>query len=143
MKKFLLSLCVLAVAGVCVFMTSCKDDDELQTRVNSNVETAIAAAQDDANYDYQYVLNGQTYTSLEALQNAISELPADTQNEVYVVATNKTTGEVKQGTTSSFTAPQPGQSTTVKIEVPGTTTTTAEVTLNTTLESQHSGGAAK
>lgn len=143
MKKFLLSLCVLAVAGVCVFMTSCKDDDELQTRVNSNVETAIAAAQDDANYDYQYVLNGQTYTSLEALQNAISELPADTQNEVYVVATNKTTGEVKQGTTSSFTAPQPGQSTTVKIEVPGTTTQTAEVTLNTTLESQHSGGAAK
>lgn len=143
MKKFLLSLCVLAVAGVCVFMTSCKDDDELQTRVNSNVETAIAAAQDDANYDYQYVLNGQTYTSLEALQNAISELPADSQNEVYVVATNKTTGEVKQGTTSSFTAPQPGQSTTVKIEVPGTTTTTAEVTLNTTLESQHSGGAAK
>lgn len=142
MKKFLLSLCVLAVAGVCVFMTSCKDDDELQTRVNSNVETAIKNAED-ANYDYKYVLNGQTYTSLEALDQAIKDLPADSQNEIYVVATDKNTGEVKQGATSSFVAPQPGKTTTVNVEVPGTTTQTAEITLNTTLESQHSGGAAK
>ena len=142
MKKFLLSLCVLAIAGVCVFMTSCKDNDEVATRVNSNVKTAIAAAQD-AGYTYSYVLNGQTYNSLDALNNAIADLPAGTQNEIYVVATPDGGGAPITGQTTTFTTPQPGQTTTVPVVVPGDTNTTVNVVLNTTLEAQHSGGAVK
>ena len=142
MKKFLLSLCVLAVAGVCVLMTSCKDDDELATRVNTNIASVIAAAQD-AGYTYTYVLNGQTYTSLGAVQDAINDFPAGTTNEIYVVATPNDGGQPKQGEAATFTTPQPGGSTTFTVDVPGDTTKPVTVTLNTTLESQHSGGAAK
>ena len=141
MKKFLLSLCALAVAGVCVFMTSCKDDDELATRINSNIVSAIAAAQD-AGYTYTYVLNGQTFTTPEALQAAINDLPAGSTNEIYVVATPTDGSQPIQGQTATFTAPQPGETTSFTVEVPGDTTDTVTVIMNTTLESQHSGGAA-
>ncbi len=144
MKKFLLSLCVLAVASVCVFMTSCKDSDEFNTHINNNVKSEIAAAQD-ADYTYTYVLNGQTYNSLDALNKAIDELPAGSEgNTIYVVATPTDGGPAKTGKTSTFATPKPGEkAVVVSVEVPGDTNKTAEVTLNTTVESQHSGGAIK
>ncbi len=44
MKKFLLSTCAIAVASLCVFMTSCKDEDVLNTVVTSSVNKAQVAA---------------------------------------------------------------------------------------------------
>lgn len=143
MKKFLLSLCVLAVASVCVFMTSCKDSDEFNTHINNNVTSQIAAVQDPG-YTYTYVLNGQTYNSLDALNKAIDELPAGSEgNTIYVVATPTDGGPAKTGKTSTFATPKPGEKAVVSVEVPGDTNKTTEVTLNTTVESQHSGGAIK
>lgn len=143
MKKFLLSLCVLAVASVCVFMTSCKDSDEFNTHINNNVQSQIAAVQDPG-YTYTYVLNGQTYNSLNALNKAIDELPAGSEgNTIYVVATPTDGGPAKTGKTSTFATPKPGEKAVVSVEVPGDTTETTQITLNTTVESQHSGGAIK
>ena len=142
MKKFLLSLCVLAVASVCVFMTSCKDSDEFNTHINNNAASMIAAVQD-AGYTYTYVLNGQTYNSLDALNKAIDELPAGSEgNTIYVVATPTDGGAPKTGQTTTFSTPKPGEkAVVVHVEVPGDTTKDAAVTLQTTVESQHSGGA--
>ena len=143
MKKFLLSLCVLAVASVCVFMTSCKDSDEFNTHIHNNAQSQIAAVQDPG-YTYTYVLNGQTYNSLNALNKAIDELPAGSEgNTIYVVATPTDGGPAKTGKTSTFATPKPGEKAVVSVEVPGDTNKTAEVTLKTTVESQHSGGAIK
>lgn len=143
MKKFLLSLCVLAVASVCVFMTSCKDSDEFNTHINNNAQSQIAAVQDPG-YTYTYVLNGQTYNSLNALNKAIDELPAGSEgNTIYVVATPTDGGPAKTGKTSTFATPKPGEKAVVSVEVPGDTTKTTAITLNTTVESQHSGGAIK
>ncbi len=143
MKKFLLSLCVLAVASVCVFMTSCKDSDEFNTHINNNAQSQIAAVQDPG-YTYTYVLNGQTYNSLNALNKAIDELPAGSEgNTIYVVATPTDGGPAKTGKTSTFATPKPGEKAVVSVEVPGDTTKTTQINLNTTVESQHSGGAIK
>lgn len=143
MKKFLLSLCVLAVASVCVFMTSCKDSDEFNTHINNNAQSQIAAVQDPG-YTYTYVLNGQTYNSLNALNKAIDELPAGSEgNTIYVVATPTDGGPAKTGKTSTFATPKPGEKAVVSVEVPGDTNKTTQITLNTTVESQHSGGAIK
>ena len=143
MKKFLLSLCVLAVASVCVFMTSCKDSDEFSTHVTNDAKTVINQAQDPA-YTYTYVLNGQTYNSLDALNKAIDELPAGSEgNTIYVVATPTGGGAAKTGQTTTFSTPKPGEKTIVKVEVPGTTNKDVNVTLVTTVENQHSGGAVK
>jgi len=143
MKKFLLSLCVLAVASVCVFMTSCKDSDEFNTHINNNAQSQIAAVQDPG-YTYTYVLNGQTYNSLNALNKAIDELPAGSEgNTIYVVATPTDGGPAKTGKTSTFATPKPGEKAVVSVEVPGDTNKTTQINLNTTVESQHSGGAIK
>lgn len=55
MKKFLLSLCAIAVAGACLFMTSCKDDDDPITY--SDIASALKNVMDEG-ATYKYFLNG-------------------------------------------------------------------------------------
>ena len=151
MKKFLLSLCVLAVAGVCMFMTSCKDGDELatRTRVVNNVEQAIAAVEN-PNFTYTYVLNGVSYNSLSDLSRAIENLPAGSENTIYVIAQPNDGGEPITGPSSPFVTPQPGQpGISVPVVIPdgtggtGGTGETAIIDIKTIEQDLHNGGLIK
>ncbi len=154
MKKFLLSLCVLAMASVCVFMTSCKDEDgnekDYVTQVNSNVAKKIAAAENTAVYTYKYTMNGQTYNTAEELQEAIKELPVGTQAEVQVIATPKAGGTVLYGKKTTFTVPTQGNQISVTFNVPVAENADGSAkeeavkdTIGTTMTYQHSGGQVK
>ena len=116
MKKFLLSLCAVAVAGVCLFMTSCKDDDD--PIIYNNIAEAIQKVQDQE-ATYTYTLNGQTYNSLSALQN----------------------GQTKTATSNGRT-PKAGQSSTVEVIVPSIDNDKNETVVVNMTASTHSGGSA-
>lgn len=112
MKKFLLSLCAIAVAGVCMFMTSCKDDDD--PIIYNNVAEAVQKVQDQA-ATYTYTLNGQTYSTPAQLQAAINNLPADTEFTITVTETKD--GQTKTATSNGRT-PKTGESGQATIIVP-------------------------
>jgi hypothetical protein len=112
MKKFLLSLCAIAVAGVCMFMTSCKDDDD--PIIYNNVAEAIQKVQDQAAV-YTYTLNGQTYNTPAELQAAINALPADTE---FTITVTETKGGESKTATSNGRTPKTGQSGQATIIVP-------------------------
>lgn len=112
MKKFLLSLCAIAVAGVCMFMTSCKDDDD--PIIYNNVAEAIQKVQDQ-DAVYTYTLNGQTYNTVSELQAAINALPADTE---FTITVTETKGGESKTATSNGRTPKTGQSSQTTIIVP-------------------------
>ena len=155
MKKFLLSLCVLAVASVCVFMTSCKDDDEnydVKTQVNlpASFVNDIKAKQD-ANCTYTYEVNGKVCNSVEELQAAIAELPAGETAKITVTAKNSTNGATYTAT-SDFVVPAAKASEATSfnyaIAIPTEADQTgannkATGTASATETISHSGGAAK
>lgn len=136
MKKFLLSLCAVAVAGVCLFMTSCKDDDD--PIIYNNITEAIQKVQDQG-ATYTYTLNGQTYNSLSDLQTAINNLPADTEFTITVTETKG--GETKTATSNGRT-PKVGQSSTVEVIVPSIDNDKNETVVVNMTASTHSGGSA-
>lgn len=150
MKKFLLSLCAIAVASACVFMTSCKDEDEYAEQVNvPSVANAVASAQAagiTAGLTYSYKLNGQEYTSPEALQQAIAALEPGTQNNTLEVVAKDAAGNVQVGKASTFNVPAAGgQPQQIVFYVPKNMTddganNAATISISTTLVSQHSGG---
>lgn len=112
MKKFLLSLCAIAVAGVCMFMTSCKDDDD--PIIYNNVAEAIQKVQDQ-DAVYTYTLNGQTYNTVAELQAAINALPADSE---FTITVTETKGGESKTATSNGRTPKTGQSGQTTIIVP-------------------------
>lgn len=145
MKKFLLSLCVLAVASVCVFMTSCKDEESMEqiTRVNVSLSKVFAA--EDPAYTYTYTLNGVSYTTPEAVQAAVNALPAGSEAVLEITATNNADPTQVKKTSNTIKIPAAGssvQSTPSNIVVPGTVDKTIEVSAVTTTENMHSGGQA-
>lgn len=153
MKKFLLSLCAIAVASACVFMTSCKDDDEWAEQINvPSVANAVASAQAagvTAGLTYSYQLNGQEYTSPEALQQAIAALePGSQNNTLVVVAKDPATGASQSGKVTTFSVPAVGgQPQQIVFNIPTTTNptddgsnNTATISITTTETRQHSGG---
>ncbi len=151
MKKFLLSLCVLAVASVCVFMTSCKDedDDAENNTVFAAIANTIAQNQDPTcTYTYTLTVGGKTttYNSAEDLADALVELPQGTVADVAVVATLPD-GTKKPGTSTKITVPGQGQKVSGTIEIPqggskGPKTGKIDITWPTTVTPQHNGGAA-
>ena len=136
MKKFLLSLCAVAVAGVCLFMTSCKDDDD--PIIYNNIAEAIQKVQDQE-ATYTYTLNGQTYNSLSALQNAVNNLPADTE---FTITVTETKGGQTKTATSNGRTPKAGQSSTVEVIVPSIDNDKNETVVVNITASTHSGGSA-
>lgn len=138
MKKFLLSLCAVAVAGVCLFMTSCKDDDD--PIIYNNIKAAIEQVQDKGeDVKYEYNLNGTTYSSLDALQNAINNLPADTE---FTITVTETKGGQTKTATSNGRTPKAGQSSTVEVIVPSIDNNKNETVVVNMTASTHSGGSA-
>jgi len=144
MKKFLLSLCVLAVASVCVFMTSCKDEDDNASN-NEGLFTAIASKLDPS-CTYTFVMGGKTYTTVEELVQALAEQPAGTAATVTVNATTPD-GTKKSGSISG-TVVAPGQTSSITYDIPqrgNPKQGRMEVTWNTTVTPKdkiHNGGAA-
>ena len=144
MKKFLLSLCVLAVASVCVFMTSCKDEDDN----TSNYETVFNAIAPllDPSCTYTYVLAGKTYDNLEDLAAAMAELPTGSTATVTVNATTAD-GQKKSGSVTG-TVPAPGKQSSISYDIPqggnkADRTGKVNVTWPTTVTPKtHNGGAA-
>ena len=136
MKKFLLSLCAVAVAGVCLFMTSCKDDDD--PSIYNNITEAIQKVQDQ-DATYTYTLNGQTYKSLSDLQSAINNLPADTD---FTITVTETKGGQTKTATSNGRTPKVGQSSTVEVIVPSIDNDKNETVVVNMTASTHSGGSA-
>ena len=136
MKKFLLSLCAVAVAGVCLFMTSCKDDDD--PIIYNNIAEAIQKVQDQE-ATYTYTLNGQTYKSLSDLQSAINNLPADTD---FTITVTETKGGQTKTATSNGRTPKVGQSSTVEVIVPSIDNDKNETVVVNMTASTHSGGSA-
>lgn len=148
MKKFLLSLCVLAAASVCVFMTSCKDDEGTnadyvsgQTQINKTAAKAeIATAKDATLGAYTYELNGKPYTSEDALIDAISQMEPGAE---YTITTTNSNG---QKATTQGVLPAAGSTGKIDIafvQADGTTKKTAQINVTSTFEYQHSGGSAK
>lgn len=113
MKKFLLSLCVLAVASACVFMTSCKDEDD----TTSNYETMFTAISSllDPSCTYTFNVGGKTYTTVEDLVQALVATPAGTPINVDV---NANTPNGKKNGSITGTVPGTGQKTTVTYNIP-------------------------
>ena len=156
MKKFLLSLCAIAVASACVFMTSCKDDDEnydVKTQVNlpASFVNDIKAKQD-ANYNYTYEVNGKVCNNEEELKAAIAELPAGQTAQIKVTATPKSGSGAALTSTSDFVVPAAKASEATSfnyaIAIPTAADQTgannkATGTASATETISHSGGAAK
>lgn len=133
---------MLAVASVCVFMTSCKDDDVPIVNVTSNVSNLEAAEKANPNTTYKYELDGVIYNSVEELQAALNALePGSTGHTYTVIATDKNDpSNTQRSETISFTVPTQG-SVTVTFNFPtpqGTVSVTIIVTVTPTT---HSGGA--
>ena len=147
MKKFLLSLCVLAAASVCVFMTSCKDDEGTnadyvsgQTQINkAEAKAEMAKAKDATLGAYTYELNGKTYTSEDALIDAINKMEPGAE---YKITTTNSNGQ--QATTQGVL---PAAGSKGKIEIAFAqadgTPKKAQIDVTSTFEYQHSGGSVK
>ena len=139
MKKFLLSLCMIAVASICVLsITSCKDDDEMQstTTVSGNFDSIIKG-QIDKGVSYSFVIDGQNYSSWDAAKNALAGLPAG--SHTFQTVMNKD-GQTYKGTPTTFTVPTSG-SVTFNVDVPTADaehSTGAKITLTV---AGHGGGA--
>ena len=126
MKKFLLSLCMIAVASFCVLsITSCKDDDEMQstTTVSGNFDSIING-QTAKGVSYSFVIDGQNYSSWDAAKNALAGLPAGSHTFQTVMTKD---GQTYKGTPTTFTVPSTG-SVTINVDVP-------------TADAEHSTGA--
>ena len=141
MKKFLLSLCMIAVASVCVFsFTSCKDDEEemMNSTTVSGTMDSIIAAQTAKGVSYSFTIDGQNYSSWAAAKDALAKLPAGVHT---VQATMTKDGKTYTGDATTFTVPENG-SVTVKIDLP-----TADAQHSTgaqfTIQTGHSGGSVK
>jgi hypothetical protein len=143
MKKFLLSLCVLAVASACVFMTSCKDEDD----TTSNYETMFNAISSllDPSCTYTFKVGGKSYTTVEDLVQALVATPAGSSVNVDVEAA---TPNGKKNGSITGTIPAAGQKTTVTYNIPqrgNPKTGHMDVQWNTSAPiviEQHNGGAA-
>ena len=93
MKKFLLSVSMLAAVITACVLTSCQDEDladanpvvatSYEVPVATAAQTAAAAA---AGCQYQYQVNGQTVTAAE-YQAAAQNVTSDTQFTIAVVDT--------------------------------------------------------
>ena len=90
MKKFLLSVSMLAAVITACVLTSCQDqdlDDVVPTSYTVPVATAAqTAAATAAGCQYQYQVNGQTVTAAE-YQAAAQNVTSDTQFTIAVVDT--------------------------------------------------------
>lgn len=90
MKKFLLSVSMLAAVITACVLTSCQDqdlDDVVPTSYTVPVATAAQeAAATAAGCQYQYQVNGQTVTAAE-YQAAAQNVTSDTQFTIAVVDT--------------------------------------------------------
>ncbi len=135
MKKFLLSLCAIAVAGVCMFMTSCKDDDD--PIIYNNIKEAVEKVQDQ-DAVYEYYLNGQKVETLEQLQKLL-------ENQVPGTEVNVTIKEIKDGqektSSKNITIPTGGTGKqTVVLDIPtiGQNGDVTQVVIE--LEVRHNGG---
>ena len=141
MKKFLLSLCMIAVASVCVFsLTSCKDDEEdmqNSTTVSGNIDS-ILSGQTAKGVSYSFTIDGQTYPSWAAAKDALSKLPAGTHT---IQASMTKDGKTYQGNPSTFTIPQNG-SVVVSIDLP-TSDSLHSTGAQFTITTGHSGGSVK
>jgi hypothetical protein len=143
MKKFLLSLCVLAVASVCVFMTSCKDEDDTP----QNKETMFNAISSllDPSCTYTFKVGGKSYSTVEDLVDALVATPAG--SSINVVVDADTPNGKKSGSITG-TVPAAGQKTTVTYIIPqrgNPKTGHMDVQWNTSAPiviEQHNGGAA-
>lgn len=127
MKKFLLSLSLIAAVSTAFVFTSCKDDDEptaevsidtsfalntLQNQLkgsgktvtkNGEVITVVdAAANTTTTYSYTYTVNGETYTSATALQDALAGMSGTIPVVVNLVATSNGQQTVIGTTTSNI-----------------------------------------
>ena len=213
MKKYLLSVAVLALASMSVF-TSCKDDDEPAVPANVSVsvdkaalKAAEAAAEQNAaaealadaqaaapagatvtqdpktgdvtttNADqsytvtstetsYTYEIDGVEYNSMDAVQAALSKLPAGSTATVVAVLHQTTTTqkynadgtkdgaattkeETAKGKETKIEIPEAGEAAEkVAVQVPTSVTDTTktksvDVTVTTTEKGQHSGGGIK
>lgn len=117
MKKFLLSLCMLAVASACVFMASCKDDDELaRAKVSGTLEQVVNNEMRQHGVSYTFQLDGQIYNSYSAFAEAVAALPAGSNHTMSVTMVDKN-GNAHKGDSVSFTVPASG-SVTVPVDVP-------------------------
>ncbi len=143
MKKFLLSICMLAVASVCLFMTSCKDDDEpAVVQVTGSLDQVIGdETSTNPGFVYSFELDGRTYNSLDALKAAIAALPEGTTHTLTVIGTDAN-GKAHRGNTTTFTSPRAGQSVTIPIDVPLHDADHSQgATLVITAPESHNGGA--
>ncbi|MCR4994649.1 MAG: hypothetical protein K6A32_04605 [Bacteroidales bacterium] len=141
MKKFLLSFCMLAVASVCVFMTSCKDDDEeamkQNTTITGNVDDIVA--QEIANgVTYSFVVNGTTYNSWDDVVADFEDLPAGTYTIQVIMEKD---GETYEGEPTTFTIPTSG-SVVVDVDIPTSDSEHSEGA-TFTINKGHGGGAAQ
>ena len=93
MKKFLLSFCVLAVASVCVFMTSCKDEDALAAAAKNIPAPTVPFGYTSATYSY--VLDGVTYNSIEELNAALATMDPGSTHTAQVIVTGVATDGTK------------------------------------------------
>jgi len=140
MKKFLLSLCAIAVAGVCLFMTSCKDDDD--PIIYNDIASAIKNVMD-PNATYRYWFDGR-----EVIPPTPEQLQKEIQNagegEHTITMEMETPDGQKQTATTNITIGS-GSGTAV-LNVPTTNPngepTTEQVEFHYTTSERHNGGAA-
>lgn len=115
MKKFLLSLCVLAVASACVFMTSCKDEDDN----TSNYEDIFSAVYSllDPSCTYTFTYGGKPYKTVEDLAEALVNTPAPGGN--FTVGVDATLPDGSKKTGGSITGKvTPGKSGNINYHIP-------------------------
>lgn len=141
MKKFLLSLCMIAVASVCVFsITSCKDDDEAAMQNSKNVSGTFEKIINDEiaqGVSYTFELDGTTYNNWADAKAALAALPAG--NHTFKTTMMKD-GQVYQGNPVTFTVSDTG-AVTFGVDVPLHDALHSNGAKITITPAGHSGGA--
>ena len=138
MKKFLLSLCAIAVTGACLFMTSCKDDDD--PIIYNNIKQAIENAKDaDAVYTYSVTVNGVVteFDNLQDVQTFFEGLAPETQ---YTITVTEVKGGQSKTATSGGQTPSPGENATGTVAIPSIDDDTIKY-VEFEMKSTHNGGA--
>lgn len=116
MKKFLLSLCVFAVASACVFMTSCKDEDDNVQNYES-ILTAVSSMLDPT-CTYTFTYGGKTYTTVEDLAEALANTAGNGSNVTIGVDATLPDGSKKTGGSVSGKVPGPGKAGNFNFHIP-------------------------
>lgn len=157
MKKFILSLGVIAAISAAFVFTSCKDDKEPEQEIkvtNTEALQAVAAQKGGTvqgetvvvknadgtttTYSYTYTVGGQTYTSTAALQEALAGMTGQVTVTTTLVANTNGTTTTVHSAISTITITDEGSVASMKFP----TTTDKVVEEKVVINDGHSGGRA-